>query len=192
MRGWKASAIPACVLALAGCGEVPTTAARPDAAKSTGEGEKVGAARLEVTTPAFAPGEGIPKKHTGEGEDVSPALAWSAAPDGTREFAVICDDPDAPSREPWVHWVAWGVPGESVGLEEGVGGLKEGKTSWGSAGYRGPMPPAGVGKHRYFFKVYALGGELDLAPGATKAELLAAMKGHVLAVGELGGRYERK
>jgi Raf kinase inhibitor-like YbhB/YbcL family protein len=203
MWEWKASAILACVLALAGCGEVPTTAARPGTGKSTGEGEKVTAARLELTSPAFAPGQEIPKKHTGEGEDVSPALAWSAAPDGTREFAVICDDPDAPSPrrpapEPWVHWVLYGIPAGTTGLAEGETGVgTAGVNSWPAgapqhARYAGPMPPPGSGAHRYFFKVYALGNALDLAPGATKTVLLAAMKGHVLAEGEIVGTYERK
>ena len=196
-------AVPTCVVflvgLLAGCGEGPATTQRAaviEKGRNVEEGTPkeghMAAAKLEVTSPAFAQGQRVPKKHTGEGEDVSPALEWSGAPAGTEEFAVICDDPDAPRPEPWVHWVAWGVAADRAGLEEGARGLKEGKTSWGTAGYRGPMPPPGHGVHRYFFKVYALDSALDLAPGATKDEVLAAMKGHVVAEGELIGTYERK
>jgi Raf kinase inhibitor-like YbhB/YbcL family protein len=194
MRRQTVPALRTCVVLLAGslvgCGEGPATGS----AKGKGEGKEEGMAegRLVVKSPAFAQGQGIPKKHTGEGEDVSPALEWSGAPEGTKQFAVVCDDPDAPRPEPWVHWVAWGIPGDAAGLEEGVSGLEEGNTSWGAPGYRGPMPPPGHGVHRYFFKVYALDATLDLAPGATKDELLAAVKGHVLAEGELVGTYERR
>ncbi len=202
------SSVMTCVVfsgcVLAGCAKGPATAERATATgegrkagEVAGEGEKMATAKLEVRSPAFAGGQPIPKKHTGEGEDRSPALEWSGAsggsiPEGTKEFALICDDPDAPRPEPWVHWVAWGISGDSTGLEEGVSGLKEGNTSGGTAGYRGPMPPPGHGVHRYFFKVYALDAALDLAGGATKDELLAAMKGHVIAEGELVGTYERK
>jgi Raf kinase inhibitor-like YbhB/YbcL family protein len=190
-----------CLAVLAGCGEAPGTAEKRPVKETGPRAEKVGeveevekmsASKLGVKSPAFAEGQKIPKQHTGEGADVSPALEWTGAPEGTKGFAVICDDPDAPSPEPWVHWVAYGIAGEAAGLEEGVGGLKEGKTSWGTAGYRGPMPPPGHGVHRYFFKVYALDSGPDLAPGATKKELLAAMEGHVVAQGELVGTYERK
>ena len=176
---------------LAGCAKGPATAAK-----------------LEVTSPAFAGGQPIPKEHTGEGEDRSPALEWSGAsggsiPEGTKEFAVICDDPDAPSPtrpapEPWVHWVLYKIPAGATGLAEGgTGGGVRGVNSWPAgapqhARYAGPMPPPGSGAHRYFFKVYALDAALDLASGATKDELLAAMKGHVIAEGELVGTYERK
>lgn len=207
-----------CVV-LAGCAKGPATAEK---AAATGEGRKAGevagedeeraTAKLDVTSPAFAEGQPIPKKHTGEGEDRSPALEWSGAsggsiPEGTKEFAVICDDPDAPSPkrpapEPWVHWVLYRIPAKipagTMGLAEGgMGGGVRGVNSWPAgapqhARYAGPMPPPGSGVHRYFFKVYALDAALDLAGGATKDELLAAMKGHVIAEGELVGTYERK
>ena len=147
---------------------------------------------ITVTSSAFNPGAKIPRKYTGEGEDVSPPLAWSGAPADTKEFALICDDPDAPRPEPWVHWVLYGIPADRNSLPEGnAGGADEGKTSFGKIGYGGPMPPPGHGVHHYYFKVYALDQPLELGPGATKERLLEAMAGHVLAEGELVGTYER-
>lgn len=166
------------------------------------EGDR--AMQLKLTSPAFQPGQPIPKKYTGEGEDLSPPLEWSNVPEGTQEFALICDDPDAPVSEPWVHWVIYKIPGNVTKLPEGIAktaklsnppGALQGKNSWPSGqtiGYRGPMPPPGHGRHRYYFRLYALDKPLDLAAGATKKELLAAMKGHVLAEGELMGTYERR
>jgi Raf kinase inhibitor-like YbhB/YbcL family protein len=148
---------------------------------------------LSLTSTAFAAGETIPRKHTGEGEDVSPRLEWQGAPDGTRELALICDDPDAPTPEPWVHWVLYGIPADRTRLEEGdAAGAEEGPTGWGVPGYRGPMPPPGHGVHRYFFRLYALDAPLGLKAGASKQEVLAAIEGHVLAEAELVGTYERK
>ena len=148
---------------------------------------------FDLTTSAFAAGERIPRRHTGEGEDVSPDLAWEGAPDGTRELALICDDPDAPVPQPWVHWVLYKIPADRTSLGEGGnGGGEEGITGWGEPGYRGPMPPPGHGVHRYFFKLYALDQPVNLAPGASKEELLAAIEGHTLAEAELIGTYERK
>jgi len=148
---------------------------------------------MQVTSQSFAQGARIPRKHTGEGEDVSPQLAWTGAPAGTQAFALICDDPDAPTPEPWVHWVLYGLNGSTVELAEGEnGGGVEGKTSWGSSGYRGPMPPPGHGRHRYYFKVYALDAPLDLSPNLEKTKLLEAIRGHILAEGTLMGTYERR
>ena len=148
---------------------------------------------INVTSTAFTAGGRIPRKHSGEGDDISPALSWSGIPDGTREIALICDDPDAPTPKPWVHWVVYKIPAARKGLEEGsAGGGLEGKTDFGTNGYGGPMPPPGHGVHHYHFKVYALDTELKLKAGATKDELLAAMKGHILAQGEIVGTYERK
>ncbi len=141
----------------------------------------------------------IPRRHTGQGEDVSPALAWEGVPDGTREFSVIVDDPDAPTPQPWVHWVLYKIPPDVTQLAEGVPGSSEltdppgavqGVNSWPTVGYRGPMPPAGHGVHHYHFRLYALDTELAVKPGLDKAALLAAMKGHVLAETELVGTYE--
>ena len=150
---------------------------------------------LTVTSSAFKAGAPLPRKHAykGEGQNVSPPLAWSGAPEGTQEFALICDDPDAPRAEPWVHWVLYGIPSATTSLAEGSKGVGiEGRTDFGEAAYGGPMPPRGHGVHHYHFKVYALGQPLALKAGATKPQLLAAMKGHVLAQGELVGTYERK
>jgi hypothetical protein len=155
---------------------------------------------LTVTSPAFAAGTPLPRKHAyvGEGENVSPPLAWSGAPAGAKAFAIIADDPDAPSprkprAKPWVHWVLYDLPALVTSLAEGqTGGGTRGTTDFGETAYGGPMPPPGSGTHRYFFKVYALDTALKLAPGATKDALEAAMKGHVLAEGALHGTYERK
>ncbi len=137
---------------------------------------------MSITSTAFAAGGTIPRKYTGEGGDISPPLAWESTPGGTEEFALICDDPDAPTPKPWVHWVLYKIPADRTALAEGDNaGAVEGKTGWGSPGYRGPMPPPGHGVHRYYFRLYALDEPLSLAPGASKEELLAAMEGHILA-----------
>lgn len=148
---------------------------------------------ISVKSRAFEAGGGIPKKYTGEGADVSPPLQWGEMPAGTEEIALICDDPDAPTPRPWVHWVVYKIPGDSNSLAEGSSGAaREGKNDFGRKGYGGPMPPPGHGVHHYHFKVYALDATLDLRAGASKDQLLDAMKGHILAEGELVGTYERK
>ena len=153
---------------------------------------KEGVMPLEVKSSAFAAGGTIPRKYTGEGTDVSPPLSWSNVPEGTKEFALICDDPDAPRPTPWVHWVLYKIPASVRELPEGSsGGAREGRNDFGNRGYGGPMPPPGHGVHHYHFKLYALDTELDLPPGATKDQVLAAMRGHVLAQGELVGTYQR-
>ncbi len=152
-----------------------------------------GAAVLTVRSAAFAEGGPIPKKHTGEGEDVSPQITWSGAPAATAEFALICDDPDAPRATPWVHWVLYNIPADVKELPEGAKGIgTEGVNDSNMAEYNGPMPPRGHGVHHYHFKVYALDAKLGLKPALTKDELLAAMKGRVIAQGEIVGTYERK
>jgi Raf kinase inhibitor-like YbhB/YbcL family protein len=159
-------------------------------------------------TSNFAKGERIEKRHTGEAEDLSPPLKWSDAPEDTQSFALICDDPDAPSpkkpaAKPWVHWVIFNIPASAAQLPEGISrvaepeqiaGAKQGRNSWqqDNLGYRGPMPPPGSGTHRYFFKLYALNEVLQLEAGTTdKDKLLEAMQGHILAEGQLVGTYER-
>jgi Raf kinase inhibitor-like YbhB/YbcL family protein len=151
---------------------------------------------ITISSTAFNDNDAIPKQHTGDGANTSPPLRWSDPPEGTQSFALICDDPDAP-RGTWVHWVLFNLPLESHELPEGVptretlgDGAKQGKNDFGKIGYGGPAPPKGK-PHRYFFKLYALDTKLDLAAGATKAQLLAAMKGHVLAEGQLMGKYQR-
>jgi hypothetical protein len=156
---------------------------------------------IKVESSAFAPDAPIPSRHTGDGDDVSPPLKWSGVPDGTRQLALIMDDPDAPSDEPWVHWVIYGIPGTITGLKENIAkseqpgdpaGAVQGKNSFGKIGYGGPAPPRGHGVHHYHFKVYALGEPIDAKPGLTKKDLLEKMKGRILAQGELIGTYERK
>lgn len=151
---------------------------------------------IELTSPAFQPGATIPKPYTGDGADRSPPLHWSEPPQGTKSLALICDDPDAP-RGTWVHWVLFNLPAQTRELEEGVptkqtldSGAKQGKNDFDQIGYGGPAPPKGK-PHRYFFKLYVLDTALDLPPGATKAQLVEAMKGHILAEGQLMGNYGR-
>ncbi len=152
---------------------------------------------MQVTSTAFDEGATIPKQYTGDGKDASPPLRWSGAPGGTKSFALICDDPDAPRKEPWVHWVLFNLPADTKELPEGVpaketlsSGAKQGKNDFGKIGYGGPAPPKGK-PHRYFFKIYALDTMLDLKEGATKQQLETAVKGHILAQGQLMGKYER-
>lgn len=147
---------------------------------------------MRITSPAFAHGARIPKKYTKEGRDVSPPLVFSGVPAGTRQLALICDDPDAPRDEPWVHWVLYRIPGTARDIEEdSSGGGVEGVNDFGDRGYGGPMPPPGHGVHHYHFRLHAVDAELSLAPGATKAELLQALEGHVIATAELVGTFER-
>ena len=146
-----------------------------------------------VNSRSFEEGKVIPKIYTGEGEDKSPELEWSGAPTGTKEFALICDDPDAPTPEPWVHWVLYKIPATTTKISEGVAPAAaiQGKNSWNRVGYGGPMPPPGHGWHRYYFKIYALDSQLSLPAGASKKQLLDAMKGHILGEAQAMGKYQR-
>jgi hypothetical protein len=156
-------------------------------------------AAFTLSSSAFGPGGAIPRKHTCEGADLSPALAWTGAPAGTRSFALIVDDPDAPDpRAPkmtWVHWILYNIPATVTSLPEGAaeGGLpqrtREGTNDWKRTGYGGPCPP--IGRHRYFHKLYALDVELPDLGRTVKTKLEQAMKGHVLAMAELVGTYEK-
>ena len=137
------------------------------------------------------------EKHTCQGSDFSPPLAWTNTPPNTKSFALIVDDPDAPAGT-WVHWVIYDLPATATGLAENTpksaqlpGGVKQGLNGWPHLGYNGPCPPPGK-PHRYFFKLYALDTLLNLKPGLTKKDLLKAMEGHVLAEGQLMGTYQRK
>jgi Raf kinase inhibitor-like YbhB/YbcL family protein len=155
---------------------------------------------FRVASTSFAADEEIPAKHTCEGGDISPALAWSGVPEGTKSFALIVDDPDAPDptapKTVWVHWVAYNIPAAVHSIPEGVKpgelpkGARDGVNDWRKPGYSGPCPP--TGRHRYYFKVYALDVALADLERPTKARLLEAMKGHVLAESELVGTYEKK
>jgi Raf kinase inhibitor-like YbhB/YbcL family protein len=152
---------------------------------------------MELSSPAFRQGQPIPAGFTCDGDDRSPTLAWSGAPTETRSFALLCEDPDAP-RGMWVHWVLFNLPADAVELEEGVpplpelpSGARQGANDWSRPGYGGPCPPPG-NPHRYFFRLYALDALLNLAPGATRADLQTAMSGHVLADTSLMGTYQRR
>lgn len=151
-----------------------------------------------LTSTDFVNQGSIPAVHTCEGSDISPALAWSNAPEGTKSFAIIVDDPDAPDpanpRMAWVHWVLYNIPASADKLAGGVtklpDGAMEGLNDWKQTGYRGPCPP--IGRHRYFHKLYALDTVLPDLMTPTKAKLEKAMEGHILAKAELVGMYKKK
>ena len=171
-------------------------AAEPTDSQTAATKEERASMTLQLSSTAFEPGAYIPKKHTGEGPDLSPPLKWTDPPPGAKTFALICDDPDAPVGT-WVHWVIWAMPASTRELPEAIltqklleNGMKQGMNDFHKIGYGGPMPPRGS-DHRYFFRLYALDTDLALNPGATRKELLNAMKGHILAQGELMGRYKR-
>ena len=188
LRTWIWACAAACTFLLLGFGIVSEVNA-----DSTKKGKKM---TMQLTSPAFKHADMIPDRYTCKGEDISPALQWSGAPEGTRSFALVCDDPDAPMGI-WVHWVVYNLPADCKGLPENVpaknplsqGGI-QGTNSWGRIGYGGPCPPSGT--HRYFFRLYALDTVLDLKEGATKSQLHQAMKGHILDECELMGRYAKR
>jgi Raf kinase inhibitor-like YbhB/YbcL family protein len=144
---------------------------------------------MTITSPSFTEGASIPAQFSCDGENYSPELVWDGIPEGAASLAFIMDDPDAPIGI-WVHWMLFNLPADSTGLTEGAEGVGvDGLNSWGETGYGGPCPPGGT--HRYFFRLYALDITLDLAAGATKDALEAAMEGHTLAQAELIGTYSR-
>lgn len=153
---------------------------------------------MSITSTGFESGGEIPEKFTCEGEDVSVPLAWSGVPANAKSLALIVDDPDAPDPKApkmvWVHWVLYNIPVSAGGLGQGVkelpAGTGEGLNDWNRTGYGGPCPP--IGRHRYFHKLYALDTVLPDLGSPTKNELLAAMKGHIVAQVELMGTYEKK
>ena len=152
--------------------------------------QKLNVANLKVSSPAFDGHGRIPERHTGDGEDVSPALEWSGVPEGTQAFAVVCHDPDAPLVDGFTHWVAYGIPGDATGLPEGAKDLTEGTNSVGDAGYMGPAPPPGHGVHHYYFWIYALDSDLDLEPGLDRRALLEQIEDHVIEQARVIGTYE--
>jgi Raf kinase inhibitor-like YbhB/YbcL family protein len=150
---------------------------------------------MEIQSPAFKEGATIPAKYTCDSLDISPPIEWSKGPAGTKSYALICDDPDAPGGT-WVHWVIYNIPDNIQELSENVpkmeslnNGARQGKSDFGSFGYGGPCPPGGT--HRYYFKIYALDFILDHNPAITKKELLRVIENHILEEGQLMGRYKR-
>lgn len=182
--------------ALAGCrgerdGQAESAAAAGGARPAMG---------LTIRSGAFEPGSPIPHRYTGDGQDVSPPLEWTGLPEAARSLALICDDPDAPTPEPWVHWVIYDLPPQTASLPEGVPAeprltspvrALQGRNSWGTVGYRGPAPPLGHGTHRYHFRLYVLDDRPTLEPGLTKNRLLAAIDEHIIATAEVVGLYHR-
>ncbi|HJW08385.1 MAG TPA: YbhB/YbcL family Raf kinase inhibitor-like protein [Holophagaceae bacterium] len=163
---------------------------------ATACGSRVPKSELKLHIAAFAEGARIPAALTGDGEDRSPALAWSGAPTGTQAFAVVMDDPDAPGGT-WVHWVLYDLPADAAKLDERLpsaplvpGGGKQGRNSWGRVGWNGPSPPPGRA-HRYIFHLYALGQPTGLPPGEDRTALDRAIKGHVLGEARWMGTYGR-
>lgn len=151
---------------------------------------------LTLTSTAFTEGRAIPRRYTCEGQDEAPPLAWTGAPAGTKSFALIVDDPDAPDpkapKRTWVHWVLYDMPATAAGLPEGGAlptGTRQGRNDWGRTGYGGPCPP--VGRHRYFHKLYALDTLLGDLGQPARADVETAMNGHVLAESRLIGTYEK-
>jgi Raf kinase inhibitor-like YbhB/YbcL family protein len=150
---------------------------------------------LKISSSAFSEGEMIPARYTCDGSDVSPDLSWSGVPKAAKSLALICDDPDAPMGT-WVHWVLFNIPADAVGLPAEIAssaklenGARHGTNDFRRLGYGGPCPPGGT--HRYFFKLYALDTELKLDSGITKAQLVEAIQGHILAEAQLMGKYKR-
>jgi len=190
-RSW---AWGACVLGLA----VACTKNEPDKPASGTAGSLKGAAAMRIESSAFTHQGSIPAKYTCEGDDISPPLSWGGAPEGTKSFALVIDDPDAPDpkapKRVWVHWVLYDIPPATTSLPEAVkgtpAGARDGKNDWGRAGYGGPCPP--IGRHRYFHKIYALDTLLGDRGQLDAKGLVDAMQGHVLATGELIGTYQKQ
>lgn len=184
--------LPVLLAALTSCGRIPPTES------ILHKDPKMNTIRLQ--SPAFADGEAIPKVYTCDGKDVSPPLEWSGVPDAARSLALVVEDPDAP-RGTWTHWVIFDIPASVKGLGEGVPAHErvtvaaageaalQGVNDFKKIGYGGPCPPSGT--HRYVFHLFALDAELGLGPKATRQDVLRSVKGHVLAEGELMGRYSR-
>jgi Raf kinase inhibitor-like YbhB/YbcL family protein len=193
---------------LAGLSLVVAVGCRREAAPAAGAAagvtqtpeQEVAAMGMKITSPAFAQDQSIPRVHTCDGRDLSPSLAWDGIPPGTQSLALVVDDPDAPDpaapRMTWVHWVLYNLPPDATGLPQGVepedlpAGTREGLNDWKRLGYGGPCPPKG--RHRYFFKLYALDTRLPNLSAATKAALEQAMAGHIVAKAELVGTYQRQ
>ena len=145
---------------------------------------------LEIQSPAFESHGAIPSRHATDGEDVAPELRWSGVPEGTKSFAVVVHDPDAPLVDGFTHWVAYNIPGDATRLPEGGGEVTHGVNSYGGNGYGGCAPPPGHGTHHYYFWVYALDEDLQLEPGLTRRDLLERIEDHVIEQARVVGTYE--
>jgi len=176
-----------------------TTAATASSTAAMDTGSRSNPMTIKVTSSAFQQGGTIPSQYTCEGKDVSPPLAWTGAPSNAKSIAMIVDDPDAPDpakpQRVYVHWVVYNIPAGTSSLPENGSksgmpkGAVQGKNDWGKAEYGGPCPP--IGRHRYFFKLYALDAQLTGLSAPTKADLERAMKGHIVDTGELMGTYQK-
>ena len=172
-------------------------ACRPEGGAGTGPGERENEVeKIEISSSAFEEGGTIPRRHTCDGEDVSPPLSWSRPPQGTGSLVIVCDDPDAPAGT-WVHWVLYDLSPDVTALpeavpsdEDGLAGARQGTNDFRRIGYGGPCPPRGS-THRYFFKLYAVDSVSEIPSGARAKDVLKAIEGHVLAEGQLVGRYKR-
>jgi Raf kinase inhibitor-like YbhB/YbcL family protein len=180
------------VIILTGCAGPKSSPADSRCATGTG-GAKT---QLTLKSPAFAAGEVIPQKYTGDGDDISPALNWDNVPEGTKSFALILSDPDAPVGT-FIHWVVYDIPAEVRALSEGIprtgileNGARQGVNGFRNIGYNGPKPPPGK-PHRYFFRLYALDTVLNSEPGIAAGKLQGLIEGHILAQAELMGIYGR-
>jgi Raf kinase inhibitor-like YbhB/YbcL family protein len=154
--------------------------------------QNLNVADLTLRSPAFSNHESIPRRHAQDGENRAPPLEWSGVADGTKAFAVVVHDPDAPLVDGFTHWVAYGIPGDATGLPEGGGDAVAGVNSSADTGYRGPAPPPGHGVHHPYFWVYALDEEIDLEPGLDRKALLGRIEDHVIEQARLIGLYENE
>jgi Raf kinase inhibitor-like YbhB/YbcL family protein len=152
--------------------------------------QKLNVASLKLSSPAFSGHGPIPGRHSSEGEDIAPPLEWSGVPAGTRSFAVVVHDPDAPLVDGFTHWVAYDIPGDAAGVPEGGGEVIQGTNSFGRQGYNGPAPPPGHGTHHYYFWVYALDEQLDLEPGLDRRALFDRIEDHVIEQARLVGTFK--
>lgn len=194
MCSWKTSSSCAMILMLLFIVSCSKNEKRATVEQS-GSKEESSMTTIQLTSIKFKEGEIIPSIYTCDGQDISPPLKWSGVPQNTKSLALICDDPDAPAGT-WVHWVVYYIPPTTTELPEGVptqetalNGIKQGTNDFGNIGYGGPCPPRGT--HRYYFKIYALDTELQLTLSARKSDVEKAMKGHILATGQLMGKYKR-
>jgi len=151
--------------------------------------QKLNVADLRLRSPGFQGHKSIPQRHAGDGEDVAPALEWSGVPEGTKAFAIVVHDPDAPLVDGFTHWVAYGISADATSLPEGGGDATAGVNSFGNHGYNGPAPPPGHGPHHYYFWIYALDDDPELEPGLDRRELLERIEDHVIEQARLIGTY---